>query len=227
MKNTVVALSVAVLALVAGGCATVPAPAQTKATIDPASGKACYQCHRSKITGTKLHEALAAMECAPCHQPVAGDHQNNRNLFAVKDKSAKLCWQCHDSPANAKSVHPVIEADGCIACHLPHTSAYEHLLKREVKGLCFQCHDKQMVQQKETAKGTDFRDGQQNLHFLHANKNGIPCLTCHDVHASPQLHLVRPKGTNAKEAVTIAYTGSDKGGSCTTSCHDQLGYERK
>lgn len=229
MKSTMVGLSVALLALVAGGCATLSGPAApTKGTVDPVSGKACYQCHRSKITGKIVHQALAEMECTPCHQVLPGNHQKDNSLFAVKDKSAKLCWECHDSLSNAKSVHPVIEAEGCTACHAPHTSTLKKLLKDEAPELCFQCHDKKMVQEKETAQGTEFRDGQTSLHYLHAGKtNAIACLTCHDVHASTQLHLLRPKAGKGKGEVTLTYTATDQGGNCTTSCHDNLGYERK
>lgn len=180
------------------------------------------------MTGNYLHQALAEMECTPCHQPRPGNHQKDRTLFAVQDKSAKLCWQCHDQPQNTQSVHPVIESEGCIACHSPHTARYPQLLKDKMPGLCFDCHDRAMVEVKESARVTDFRDGSQNLHFLHAGAgHGIPCLACHDVHNSSQPHLVRPKGANGKEAVTISYTATGKGGSCTTSCHDQLSYQRK
>ena len=57
--------------------------------------------------------------------------------------------------------------------------------------------------------------------------HSLTCLSCHDVHASDQQHLMRAKGTNGKEAVTITYTTTPKGGNCTVSCHDALGYERK
>lgn len=215
------------LALTAG-CATLTAPAAPeKGTIDPSSKKACHHCHPSKVTGPHVHQALAEMECTPCHTVRPGNHQKDHDLFAVKDKSAKLCWECHDSPSNPKSVHPVIEAEGCTGCHLPHTSRLPRLLKEEVPALCFDCHDRKMVQQRETAKGTEFRDGLQNLHYLHVMTNAIPCLTCHDVHASSLPHLIRPKGSKGKEDVTTTYVTADRGGNCTTSCHDQLGYERK
>jgi predicted CXXCH cytochrome family protein len=227
VKNTVVVLSMAALILGAGSYVRVSAEAaEAKGTVDPATGKSCYQCHRSKVKGPNLHEALASMDCTPCHEVSPGDHQRNRTLYAVKDTSANLCWQCHDKPANAKSVHPAIEEDGCIACHSPHSSQYQHLLYEKVPRLCFGCHGRKMIKEK-TSTRTGFRDGVENLHYVHAGQNGISCLACHDVHASSQLHLVQPKGNNGKEAVTITYTGTDKGGNCTTSCHDQMGYERK
>ena len=201
---------------------------ESKGTIDSVTGKPCYKCHRSKVNAPKIHEALAGNECAPCHKTAGGDHQKNHAIYAVKDRSAKLCWECHDSVADQKSVHPIITDEGCLGCHTPHNSSLSRLLRAEVPALCFQCHDRGLVEARETAKGTDFRDGTQNLHYLHAgDKNGIPCLACHDVHASGQLHLIRAKGSNGTEAVTITYTATEKGGSCSASCHDTLGYQRK
>lgn len=221
LKQTVVTLTLVLLAVV--NC---PA-AESAGTLDPVSGKPCYVCHRSKVTGTYVHDALAGNECASCHAATGGDHQRNRALYAAKDKSVKLCYECHDSQANKKSVHMAIDEVACIGCHAPHNSSLKNLLRSKVPALCFQCHDRALLEQKETAKATGFRDGVQNLHFAHAGQNGIPCLACHDEHASSQLHLIRPKGTNGKDAVTITYTAGDKGGTCATSCHDTLSYERK
>lgn len=200
---------------------------ESQGTIDPVSGKPCYKCHRSKVAGPKIHDALAGNECTPCHDTTGGDHQKNHNLYAVKDRSAQLCWQCHESVAKQKSVHPIITDEGCLGCHTPHSSSSGNLLRAQVPALCFKCHDNSLVTEQNTQSATGFRDGTENLHYLHAGKNAIPCFTCHDVHASSQLHLIRPKGTNGKEAVTITYSATEKGGTCTASCHDTLGYERK
>ncbi len=196
-------------------------------TVDPINGKPCYKCHRSKVSGPNIHPALADNQCEPCHATTGGDHKMKLGLYNVKDRSAKLCWECHDSLVGQKSVHPIITEEGCLGCHAPHSSTLGKLLKATPPVLCFRCHEQSLVDEKETQKATNFRDGTQSLHFVHAGKNGIPCLTCHDQHASSQLHLLRTKGTNGKEAVTITYTATDKGGNCTVSCHDPLGYERK
>ena len=196
-------------------------------TIDPVSNKPCAQCHRSKVTGAFIHDALTDQECTPCHDNTGGNHQSNHALYAVKDKSAKLCYQCHDNQSSKKSVHPPIMEDDCLVCHVPHNSPLKNLLRYKVPRLCFQCHDRALLETKETDKATGFRDGTENLHFVHANVQQISCFTCHDIHASDQDHLIRPKGTNGTEAVTITYKATDKGGNCTVSCHDALGYERK
>ncbi len=85
-------------AVVAAGCVKPPSRPAAKGTVDPQSGKSCHHCHPGKISGSFLHQALAEMECVPCHQVRPGNHQADRALFAVKDKSAKLCWECHDQP---------------------------------------------------------------------------------------------------------------------------------
>ena len=222
MKSAFMACTLAFL-LAGANCQA----AESKGTIDPVSGKPCAQCHRSKVTGVYIHDALAGNECTPCHTPTAENHQKDHALFAVKDKSAELCWQCHENLSKAKSLHPIISAEGCLACHGPHNSSQKQLLKAEPPQLCFQCHELGLLQEKETKKATGFRDGTENLHFVHAGNNGIPCLTCHDPHSSTQDHMIRTKGTNGKEAVTLTYTAGEKGGNCTVSCHDPLGYERK
>jgi len=196
-------------------------------TVDQVSGKPCYKCHASKVTAPFVHSGLASLECTPCHNTTGGNHQRNHLLYAVREKSSKICYDCHEDKTSQKSVHPPIMENDCLGCHAPHASNFKYQLGLPVKQLCFECHEHSLVTEKETLKN-GFRDGISNLHNLHAGeKNGIPCLTCHDVHTSTQLHLIRTKGTNGKEAVTITYTTTPKGGNCTVSCHDALGYERK
>jgi len=225
MKKMVIAITLAFL--VGLNYHSDVSAAETKGTIDAVSGKPCYKCHRSKVTAPFVHSGLADKECTPCHSTTAGNHQSDHTLYGVKDKSSKVCYECHENKSNEKSVHPPIQENDCLGCHAPHAANFKYQLGVPVQKLCFECHDRSLVTEKETEKN-GFRDGTSNLHYLHAGeKNAIPCLSCHDVHASSQLHLMRPKGTNGKEAVTITYSTTPKGGNCTVSCHDALGYERK
>jgi len=225
MKKMVIAITLAFL--VGLNYHSDVSAAETKGTIDAVSGKPCYKCHRSKVTAPFVHSGLADKECTPCHSTTAGNHQSDHTLYGVKDKSSKVCYECHENKSNEKSVHPPIQENDCLGCHAPHAANFKYQLGLPVQKLCFECHDRSLVTEKETEKN-GFRDGTSNLHYLHAGeKNAIPCLSCHDVHASSQLHLMRPKGTNGKEAVTITYATTPKGGNCTVSCHDALGYERK
>jgi len=224
MKKMIFAIT---LALFVGlNCYSVVSAAEITGTIDPVSGKPCYKCHRSKVTAPFVHSGLADKECTPCHSVKPGNHQSDHSLYEVKDKSSKICYECHDNKTKEKSVHPPVAEDGCLACHAPHVSNFKYQLGMPPNQVCFNCHEKSLVSEKET-ENSGYRDGTTNLHFVHAGSNAIPCLACHDVHASSQSHLIRPKGTNGKEAVTITYTTTQKGGNCTVSCHDALGYERK
>ena len=224
MKKMVFAIS---LAFLFGTSDYSNAAAAETGTIDEVSGKPCYKCHASKVTAPFVHSGLAGKECTPCHTATGGNHQSNHALYGVKDKSSKVCYECHDNQSSKKSVHPPIMENDCLGCHAPHASNYKFQLGLPVQQLCFNCHDQALVTETQTEKNA-FRDGTNNLHNLHSGeKNNIPCLSCHDIHASDQLHMIRAKGMNGKEAVTITYTTTPKGGNCTVSCHDALGYERK
>jgi len=201
--------------------------ANAAATIDQFSGKPCYKCHQSKLTAPYVHSALTDRKCTPCHKTTNGNHQNNHSFSEVKERSSALCYECHDNRSRQKSVHPPIIANDCLCCHAPHASTYQHLLRFELKGLCFECHAHILVTGKETSDATGFRNKEQNLHYLHAGKIEIPCLTCHDVHDSNQLHLIRPKGFSGRETVTISYIANATGGNCTTSCHEAMAYSRQ
>ena len=200
--------------------------AESGATIDVFTGKACYACHRSKLKAPFVHDALTDGKCVPCHKVTNGNHMSDHRLSAVKDRSSRLCYECHENLSRQKSVHHPILDTNCLSCHAPHASPYENLLRFEKKGLCFQCHEHTLVTEEETRAATGFRDGIKNLHSLHGRRN-IPCLTYHDAHASTQFHLIRPKGTNDRETVTITYATTPTGGTCTPTCHDAASYGRK
>ena len=206
---------------------TIALAAESGATVDAFIGKPCYACHRSKMNARFVHDALADGKCTPCHKMTNGNHMSDHRLSEVKERSSRLCYECHEDLSHQKSVHHPILDTNCLSCHAPHASPYENLLRFEVKGLCFQCHERTLVTEEETRNATGFRDRAKNLHSLHAGTKGIPCLTCHDAHASTQLHLIRPKETNSGETVTITYTTTPTGGNCTPSCHDGAGYARK
>lgn len=197
-----------------------------EATIDAFSGKPCFKCHRNKLTAPFVHDALAGNRCIPCHKLTNGNHQVDHWLAAAKERSAALCYECHENWSRQKSVHGPIQGGDCLGCHAPHAADNKNLLRFELQELCFECHGRSLVTAKETLTATGFRDGRQNLHQLHGDKNRIPCLTCHDAHASGQLHLIRLKGTGNRGTVAITHAATATGGTCATSCHDAAAYVR-
>jgi hypothetical protein len=75
---------------------------------------------------------------------------------------------------------------------------------------------------------TRFRNGDQNLHYLHDNKTerGRTCRACHEVHAAKQKHQIRdavpygPKGWMLK----VNFTQTPTGGSCAKTCYETRSY---
>lgn len=96
---------------------------------------------------------------------------------------------------------------------------------------CFDCHNSEIAVDELTSTLTDFRDDQQNLHFLHVNKEikGRTCRACHQVHASTQRKHVRtsvPFGKINWE-LPIEFTKTESGGTCVVGCHAPKEYKRK
>jgi predicted CXXCH cytochrome family protein len=197
----------------------------------------CRDCHRLTFTDPVLHAPVAEGNCIACHDPHAA---GSRHL--LKDFSADLCYRCHDRLRfEGVSVHAPVEDGECRVCHRPHGSRYRKLLGRaypsglyatfseDEYALCFDCHDPSLVTDTLTATSTRFRNGDENLHSRHImlNERGRSCSACHDIHASPQEHLIAPlvRGFGSWE-IPISYRGDDTGGTCIAGCHKAKRYDR-
>ena len=133
-------------------------------------------------------------------------------------------------------------ADGtCWACHDPHGSENRVLLrhdypeefyagyKEENYSLCFECHDREAFLYPRTSELTNFRNGDQNLHFVHVNKStkGRTCKVCHGVHGADQEQLIKRKiPAFGKWEIPIRYTPERFGANCTVGCHKPKSYNR-
>ena len=94
--------------------------------------------------------------------------------------------------------------------------------------LCFQCHDKGLIENSVTTTATKFRNGDENLHFKHINgQKGRNCNVCHNVHGSENAHLINKKTSFGKWEMPINYTPLENGGTCSTGCHAEKKYEWK
>ncbi len=214
----------------------------------------CLSCHEdthNTITNAKLvHGAINETEtCLNCHAPHASAEKK-----ILKSPEKEMCLECHNKGIESETgnvsaigphlvegntVHGAIEEDGCIVCHKPHTSEIQSLLNMEfptqkyVKAtvdnfeLCFSCHDKALIESPITKTGTDFRDGDQNLHFVHIqNDRGRNCTLCHDVHGTKNTYLIKKETRYGSWDMPIEFEHTDTGGSCLTGCHKKLSYER-
>ena len=197
----------------------------------PAGATFCFSCHNAeKFRGSFPHQPVADGACLDCHS-----HHNSKAVKLLKQ--ADICFSCHDkSLVTGKSVHaPVAEGD-CGGCHDVHGGPRAKLLKgnhsakaaapfkKEDYELCFSCHEAKAFTEKKIDSATGFRDGSSNLHYVHVVGSGFACQNCHEFHAAGQERLIRAKFGKDKDQVTITFTVKEKGGSCTTSCHDAMEY---
>ena len=213
----------------------------------------CYTCHdgiKNFLDTVKfVHQAVKSVKsCTGCHSP----HSSDEKKLLVSDEK-KMCLACHNRDVNetgrkvlnmdklltnSKVIHPVLESDGCIVCHNPHGSTNTNMLKdafptgkyaplrKEVYGLCWQCHDSEMLTA-QTTSATNFRNGNKNLHTVHSfEKSGRTCTMCHNVHAAPNEHLIENKVQFGEWEMPLKYAPRQNGGSCFPGCHSGKSYTR-
>ncbi len=218
----------------------------------------CTQCHQDIAhtinTASTQHGAVTTKRaCTNCHAAHASDHAS-----LLKDEPQNLCFECHNQSIpmpdgtklvnmkklieTGKSLHGAVTQRGCIECHEIHGGGHARLLVNEYPSelyypfsessyaLCFGCHDKQLVMEASTSSATGFRNGTQNLHFVHVNKDrkGRSCRVCHDAHAANHEKHIRddvaygPSGWK----LPIRYEQLPDGGSCGGACHTPYEYNR-
>jgi predicted CXXCH cytochrome family protein len=214
---------------------------------------ACHEDIKRAVTEAKHKHSAVTQDsgCVNCHTPHGGDLAK-----LMKDRPVNLCMACHDRSVKApdgRVVASVLEvtdpkmikhgpvADGsCGGCHNVHGSDYAKLLIDEYPGtfyqpfdlksysLCFECHDKELVMTPNARGLTGFRNGDENLHFMHVNKNprGRSCRACHSVHASTLALHLRETVPYGKWELPINYKQTDTGGSCSPGCHKSKSYDR-
>ncbi len=108
----------------------------------------------------------------------ANSTSHDIDLFTQAD-SVKSCNECHDDMLVGEVVHAPAKKD-CQRCHL--ASGAEHplenvigfALKEQVPNLCYECHDPK-----------------NDKAFVHDPVIKGDCLTCHDIHNSPNMYLVK------------------------------------
>jgi predicted CXXCH cytochrome family protein len=240
-----------------GSCHGVHA-AEHKMLLAESAPGLCLDCHteieeRAEEATVKHDAVLTDAACASCHTPHGSDV-----AALLKDKMVEVCLTCHDREikladgsmlANTKAVlsagknwHGPIAQDNCTACHQVHGGTIFRLLieeyppefyspfREENYALCFECHNSEIVTTAETDELTDFRNGEQNLHFVHVNKQvkGRTCRACHETHASSNPKHIRdevPFGPGGW-ALPVGFQKTETGGSCNAGCHRVYAYDR-
>lgn len=216
----------------------------------------CFSCHKEiqKKHGQASHSHRPIKDeksCANCH---ASHFSKARGLLPEPEQ--KLCLSCHggktEKPAGLrnvekeitkkKTVHGPVAGGQCKICHDPHGSDYFRLLNGSFPdsfytryvdgeyGFCMRCHDRSMLKYPDTTMYTKFRNGKQNLHYVHvvADKwKSRTCRACHEPHASDTPNLISTEGPRFGEwKIPLRYEITPSGGSCAPGCHKKFGYDR-
>jgi predicted CXXCH cytochrome family protein len=216
----------------------------------------CLGCHKefeNRIQTAKSHHGAAfdTTACGKCHL----DHAS-RYPHLLRESSRTICMSCHNRQiktemnamlaniegqiSNARSVHEPINT-GCVACHLNHGASERALLRGAYPAanytaftgksyqLCLSCHKSEPFTQPGGAVSA-FRNGSQNLHFLHVRgaKDRV-CSNCHTPHGSTQMSLIdpRPEFGPKRVELPIGFEKTSTGGSCSSGCHRRLYYDRE
>jgi len=224
-----------------------------------ASPELCTGCHddiqATATQSTVQHAAITESGgCTNCHQPHASNVQ-----YLLTQLPYDLCVSCHGADgvtdeagteltgfenllASNPVAHGPVEAKDCSACHRTHGGENFRMLIEPYPAkfyapydpanyaLCFECHNDQILADAETRALTGFRDGTQNLHYVHVNKpdRGRTCRACHEVHAAENVHILRdavPYGSKGW-MLKVNFTPDANGGTCEKTCHSTKSYDR-
>ena len=220
-------------------------------------GALCLSCHtaisNSLANASVKHEALTTgSKCGNCHNPHGANVEhlliklpydlcvNCHGKDGVKDQDGKTLTNMKTLLAENPEQHGPVASKDCSACHTPHGGNNFRLLSKaypaefyspynpKLYDLCFDCHEETIVKDPKTTTLTKFRNGDQNLHFVHVNKDerGRTCRACHEVHASKQKHQIRaavPYGRNGY-MLKVNFTQTPNGGMCAETCHVTRSY---
>ncbi len=216
----------------------------------------CLDCHedqKNKIeSATVKHDALEIdRTCLNCHDAHMSNIAKNLTMEPMD-----LCMNCHDRVyekekgrdivnmekwlAENSDHHGPIKQKDCSGCHNPHGSENFRILRDtypatfympfavENYSLCFSCHEKTLVLEPETTQLTNFRNGNQNLHFTHVNKKGKgrTCRACHETHGSNYPKHIREAVPFGSWDMPVEFQKTETGGSCTSGCHQEKKYDR-
>lgn len=127
------------------------------------------QCHASYLADSGVHEPVAQLRCARCHEADAGDH-----TYVLLMEADALCQDCHATGQMGAWRHVVLDNEGCLACHDAHAAEAPFLLtSATVEETCAQCHPP--------------REGVSS-HEPYARGE---CAACHEAHEADNPGLLR------------------------------------
>lgn len=140
----------------------------------------CIICHtKDNSRYLSSDHGKAAMDCTSCHSI----HTNSKPSL-LNEGPTKGCLECHEdvfSQFQLNERHRLQEGIlECTSCHNPHEPAARTRLGGFKHQACLQCH---------TDKGGPFL-------FEHEASRVEGCTACHEVHGTPNRHLLTHQSTS-------------------------------
>lgn len=225
-----------------------------KQLILPPTSELCHNCHdEGDFVGTYTHEPAREGDCLTCHNPHSADQPNQlvdavptlcvdcHGIEMIDQEDTVLTSPNRLFESEEVHLHSPFEQGKCLECHLPHVSGIHKLLRKnypvmiyseyseDAYGLCMECHREmeEVLKEPRTLTGTKFRNGNLNLHQRHVNKKkGRTCKACHHHHGTKNERLIRTTFHFGTMELTLSYEKTESGGSCTSSCHLPVNYDR-
>lgn len=196
------------------------------------SKKACTNCHNPH--GSNIGSLLANLPyflCVSCH-----------SVEEIKDKRGKLMLNFEKLFSENPYRHAPVENRECSVCHNPHGGQYFRILMKEYTHsfytpyerqryeLCYGCHPHRIIEENPT-HFTGFREGKNNIHYLHVieqEAKGRSCHVCHDVHATKHPFHIRDDVLfdDSEWKLELNFELRPHGGTCDKTCHTERPYSR-
>ena len=243
MRKTAENRKVPHAAIASGGCTSChdPHSAPQRNLLQADVKGLCLKCHDKLAKQLKkdklVHAAIGKAGCTGCHGPHTEDQAK-----LLKKPMKDLCAGCHKGKAaelKSQFLHGPVAQNECQGCHDPHSADHPNILstffpekfynkyKDGLYALCFNCHEKDIARDAKTTKLTDFRNGDENLHYVHVHsEKGRSCKACHQVHAGNQEKHIRAGVPFGSWMLPIKFKKTANGGTCNVGCHNPKSYNR-
>lgn len=197
--------------------------------------------------------------CLRCHDPHAGDSEalltslektlciscHEKELTPPPIPEKKLATSEEEEPPVVLVEHGPYAEGQCSPCHSAHEmkspfllrgdfpkSLYTNRYTSSTYSACYEaaCHNSDLAAELNTDSATRFRNGKDNLHYLHVaadSERGRSCRLCHTPHHALNAALIRKGMPFGKENLTLEFTSTPNGGTCDTTCHGSFEYSRR
>lgn len=167
--------------------------------------KKCLDCHtNSNSRFMASPHGKASMDCTTCHVM----HSEKTNPALLETSATKTCYTCHEdvfSKFQLNERHRLQEGIlSCASCHNPHEPATRERLAGFKDQSCLKCH---------TDKGGPY-------FYEHAASRIEGCTACHEVHGTPNRHMLTHQSTSdlCFSCHTTAVSWHSRFDSRTTNC---------